>query len=387
VIIMAKKSRSSIRPCILVIDDDPDAADAAKVIIGRAVNTICSSPNDVTDRDLERANLVLVDFKLDRWPERDAQTTPSLKPQHGIALAATLRSNLGDGRSKSPTAFALHSGKLAELSGTLSADNREHAIARILDLEWVFPNEIDPTRLSVEVRSLAQAVMQLPHPWPQFQNAHTALIRLLWIDKKAIWSRLAIEDVEKAYPPQDIVAETSKGMALIRWLLHEVMPFPSFLLDERYLAVRLHIVPESLRSILKTEPRSGLAKTLDKFRYRGLLNQFAGHRWWRAGIDHWLWRETDGNPLSREAIRKLVQKKLPSSVRLADFERPVVCLDDQFLPTDNFIELTSAVQIKPDDWPATAEPAWVAIEEAQKEPRVAARVVSLDRAKLKQKSK
>jgi hypothetical protein len=86
-----------------------------------------------------------------------------------------------------------------------------------------------------------------------------------------------------------MLAETSNGMAIIRWLLHEVLPFPSFLLDERYVAARLRIEPESLRTILVAKKPARIRRELEPFEYLGLLHDFSGRRWWRAGIDSWLW--------------------------------------------------------------------------------------------------
>jgi hypothetical protein len=94
---------SFIRPC-------------DKRLLEDSIPSIVRHPNDVTPGDLKQAKLILVDYKLDHWPERDNQHTPSLKPLDGIALIAVLRSNLASLKA-APTAFALNSGMLEELSG------------------------------------------------------------------------------------------------------------------------------------------------------------------------------------------------------------------------------------------------------------------------------
>jgi hypothetical protein len=364
-------------PVILVIDDVAASATAVRNRLADQARVICRGPNDVTLGDLKVANLVLVDLKLDDWPERDRLPTPALRPKDGLALIATLKSNLSNDRRRTPTAFALRSGQLQSISGTLSATNREHALAKMLDLDWVFQKG-DSQHFEVEVLSLARAVKSLPHPWPNTKESHGALLRLLKLGKNR-WYVRALNDVEKAKPPQDVHAETTNGMAFIRWLLHDVLPFPTFLLDERYLAARLHVSPPSFRKALAN--KKTVANKLEEFSYQGILADFAGRRWWRAGIESWLWGETDGQPFDKTALQA-VAKKLSPSLKVVDVARPVVELDDQFRPTDNLLDVSDAVQIVPDDWPSTADPAWIGISYAKKHPAIAARVSGQDRERL-----
>ena len=125
----------SRRGAVLIVDDADGRA--TKRLLDDSIPSIVRHPNDVTPADLKKAQLVLVDFILDHWPERDGQLTPSLRPQNGIALIAVLRSNLASLKA-APTAFALNSGLLNQLSGGGDSAGREYAIARSVDLEWVF---------------------------------------------------------------------------------------------------------------------------------------------------------------------------------------------------------------------------------------------------------
>src|SRR5438105_4057261 len=119
-------------------------------------------------------------------------------------------------------------------------------------------------------------------------------VKLLKLRQRQPWFLRAVKDVEKAKPPQDVYAETTNGMAFVRWLLHDILPFPSFLMDERYLAARLHVDPASFRQAVGKGV--SVATRLKAFEYAGILHDFAGRRWWRAGIEYWLWRETAGKP-------------------------------------------------------------------------------------------
>jgi hypothetical protein len=368
-------------PVVLIIDDEEADARAAKDKLGTQAESICRTPNEVTLADLNRADLVLVDFRLSHWPERDNQTTPSFMPQDGIALVATLRSNLKLSAARTPKAFALISGRLADLSGELSAVHREHAIARMLDLDWVFTKGISAGDFGKEVKSLALAVAELPHPWPAFEKSRETLRSLLELGKKSRWYIRATEDLEKGNPPQDVLAQTTHGMAVVRWLLHDVLPFPCFLIDERYLAARLRVTPKSLRQVL-SDPRSKrLRSAFKEFEYTGILSTFSGSRWWRAGVEHWLWGKTKGQTFDGDALKRVGQELSSRLVPLRQLN-PVVTLDDNYRPTDVLIDLKRAVQISPDNWPTSADPAWVSLDKARNDPGIAARVIARDRAKL-----
>ena len=72
--------KNSDKPSILIIDDEPDKL-RDKVVIdvkGRAVTDVFH-PHDIEISDLESADIVLVDYRLENWPERDAQVV-SLSP-------------------------------------------------------------------------------------------------------------------------------------------------------------------------------------------------------------------------------------------------------------------------------------------------------------------
>lgn len=60
------------------------------------------------------------------------------------------------------------------------------------------------------------------------------------------------------------------------WLLHEVIKYPGFLLDERETAVRLGVTASSFRE-------SGVQSWLESAMYSGVFSKL-GHRWWRGRI-------------------------------------------------------------------------------------------------------
>ena len=161
------------KPSILVIDDEPDAL-CNEVALG--LNNKASAnvvhPHEVELSQLQNADLVLVDFRLDRWNERDAQSAISLQPATGLALAVVLREQVDQSDTDELTAFALYSAHLSDIQGRLPLATAQHVLARLNNLEWAFP-KTEPRRYQQMVL-LAAAVRKLPRTWPQDAHGSTA---------------------------------------------------------------------------------------------------------------------------------------------------------------------------------------------------------------------
>ena len=108
-------------PRVLAVDDQPDDLRAQlKLGLGdRAIGEVLH-PREVELRHLEEADLVLVDYLLTNWPERDAATL-AMQPASGLALAVLLREHVDKSQQDRLTAFALHSGHLEQVRGRLPA--------------------------------------------------------------------------------------------------------------------------------------------------------------------------------------------------------------------------------------------------------------------------
>lgn len=369
------------RPVVLTIDDDNQNATELK--LRNTVDVLARTPDEVTTADLKKANVVLIDYQIEDWPGRQEVGSISLQPGNGVALAAVLRSQVEEHVGGQRRAFAIHSGKLDELSGGLPALYREHAIARTLNLEWVFSKRQSPKgpKLDVQVAALAGAVKALPKEWPENpEKAQRIVNRLLAMPTPQPWGSRATTDVESCHPPIHAWAAATNGMAFLRWLLHQVLPYPSFLWEDRYLAARLYVKVESLRKALASESKARQA--LAPLHYSGVLAEFLGDRWWRAGVEHMLWEWTGGDPFNAAGVRDAVRTYVSKSLEPLTFNRPVVCVDSQsFRPLDQTIDVINAVEIKPDDWPAYAEQAWVHIDSTRDE-GIAALVVPQDRHRI-----
>ena len=107
------------KPRILIIDDHLDEQRALAVLLRRQAVARVVHPQRVALSDLTTADLVLIDYRLENWAERDACPALSLQPINGIALAAVLRAHC-ERPDRPPTGFAIHSGHLPELTGPLT---------------------------------------------------------------------------------------------------------------------------------------------------------------------------------------------------------------------------------------------------------------------------
>lgn len=372
------------KPRVLVIDD---RSDDERVRVGELHSEVHASvlhPEDIGEDDLNGADLVLVDYRLDYWPERDNATSIALKPLNGLALAAVLREQASKAQTaRRPIAFALSSAHLDELSGDLPPEEREHAIARAHNLEWAFPKKKTSWGVPVvqQIVSLARAVRQLPLEWPPNSSARTwdVLHSLLALPEEP-WMPRAQEDVETCHPPVHELRDASHGLAFLRWLLHVVLPYPCFLWDAHHLAARLRVTYESLFEALSED--NDLTRLLEPFRYEGILAGFLGARWWRSGAEAFVWTLTDGNPFDAHLIPSALASQTRLELQPTQHVQPVICVDRHYVPLRTLFSIEDAVRIQPDDWPPYADQAWTTIELAKQYPSLAALVISQDRFRL-----
>lgn len=367
-------------PTILVIDDrETDFASKQYLKSKKLARINTLHPGDVDLRDLLDANLVLVDFQLDSWPDRDNLDWLGLKPVDGLALATVLRRQVESQPGASPTAFAIYTGKLRELAGSLPPENRNHALARINNLEWVFEKGKD---ISGQIVSLARAVEKLPKSWSiSGQLPRERLAELLDIKTNSPDTEQLLQDIETCLPPIHELSQWSHGLIIVRWLLHRILPYPCFLWDSHHLAARLRLEHQTVIT------NRHLQRKLRSCEYNGILAEFLGTRWWRSKVELLLWQATKGKSSDVKEVQKAVSRLARIRTDSDSIPtHPIVCIDSDYQPMEKFFSSEDAVRVQPDDWPAYADQAWTTIELAKTNARLRALIVREDRAKLKQTS-
>jgi hypothetical protein len=168
-------------------------------------------------------------------------------------------------------------------------------------------------------------------------------------------------------------------MAVLRWILHRILPHACFLIDTLHLAARLAVTVDSIEAGVVGE--TDFARSLLKCQYKGPLSDFAGNRWWIDGVEQWLWTATDQNSDDKDAVHTAL-KAAGFQFEPIRHKRPVVALDSDFRPQKDFAEFDDVVAINLDDWPSYAEPAYVRIETVKENPRLRMNVDSRDRSRL-----
>ncbi len=366
---------------ILAIDDQPESLEALRVAL-RPVPMRVRGPWAVDEGDLVGADLVVVDLKLPDWEERGATGVLTTWPDNGQAVIGILRSHLERLGKTRPTSFALQSSYLDEVWGGLPPEYRAHALAHVLNLEWIFAKTAaaDEVQLSRQLISLARATHTLPSAWPQgdYEATKALVAKLLGLSTRVRWSAQAWEDVERSHPPVHDLVEATNGTVFIRWLLHRILPYPCFLWDEQYLGSRLGLVAEGLAAAIAD---NSALHQLESARYGGVLADFLGPRWWRAGIETFLWRITKGASSDLGAVRAALAATGLDHPALEPGRR-TVCIDESFRPLTTLARPSDAIRIQPDDWPTYADPAWTTLELARRSSKLRALVLSEDRDRL-----
>ena len=374
----------SVRPNILVVDDHTEDVRYLEKALGDQVSLAVVHPSEVQQGLLEAADLVLIDFRLDDWPSRDNVDQLSLKPMNGLALAAVLRSlsskSTGASRADGPMAIALHSAHLADLSNGLPPETREHVIARSNNIEWAFEkNQNAVQTLVMQLVELASAIKILPSKWniDQADLTQSEVKRMLDLSDEP-WCDRAWSDVEDCHPPIHELSQASHGLAFIRWMLHRILPYPCFLRNSLYVAARLRIDAKDFERIVQERK---IDSELDKYRYTGLLSEFSGARWWRSGVEEYLWNLTGGVATSSESLQAALLERMGHPKRVTE-PQPIICLNVDQVAIREYFTSGEAVRIQPDDWPPYAEQAWTSIALAKEFPQLRALVVTLDKERI-----
>ena len=320
-------------------------------------------PEEVQQADIDRAKVVVIDYFLSEWEERDALPSLARAPRNGLAVAATLRSTqlpeLSDRRPgqypRRPIAFALWSGHLSQASFHLPDVVLPHAFSRENNLEWAFRRtELVTAQGAQKLADLCLAV-DAAELWTSHVDGIDQLRSFLALTAEfsGTWYEEAVEAVLACRPPLRELATSTHGMALVRWMLHRIVPYPTFLMSEQEVVVRLSIAG-NIRDFSKLE------EALTPLRYRGNLSNFSGPRWWRVGVEEWLYETTSGLSSNASAIRAAMASLGAEIKHLA--ARPVLTLGADMSYESEPSDVDDVVRIQPEDWPPYAEPAYARID-------------------------
>jgi hypothetical protein len=358
------------QPVVLVVDDEiDDGNNLARQLEGQA-EVIVREPPSVDGQDLKKADLVLVDYDLSGWSDRDATLSA---PPNGLALAGVFRQRIDDLPAVGAKGVALYSGEIGRISANLPDEVRAYAVARLNNLEWVFEKGRKDSASGVV--SLASAVAALPGAWPEGNEAADALHQLLGLESKLPFFATSADDIAACHPPIHELSAATHALAVIRWLAQRILPYPAFLMDRWALSARLRIDPKDLQAAMEG---TALGEELHEVAFSGALCHLFGQHWWRAGVDSLIFKWTQGAGSTAE-IRDAVHRR-STDVDFLDGDL-VAVIDDSYRPV-GVARAEDAVRLRPDDWPSFADEAWAVVDVVRESERLRGLVSPADQDKL-----
>ena len=357
-------------PRVFIVDDEPERA-TLRFIKGAELTVL--HPEDLENQHIVEADLMLVDQHLSRWEERDRNSL-ACRPLDGLALSSVIRSHVRKEKRDPPAAIALLSAQLEDLTAG-DEPTRHHLIARTFGLEWVFDKSDEN---EAQIVSLGRAVGSIQKLIEDDTDEYDHLSVGLGLEPSE-WFDIAQEDIANSRPPLHSVSKWTGGMAILRWLLHQVLPYPTFLWDRHQLAIRLGVSTDWLSEELDGES-SELRSVLEQFRYNGPLSDFLGDRWWGSGVNHHLWLNTIGHDSLQDPLQEWLSSMCAEvDRRLGVF---VATLSDNLDQNQDLSPVDECVRIRPDGWPSFAAPAWARVDEIHDSEALRSMVDPNDKASL-----
>lgn len=355
------------KACILLIDDDPQTTDLEK-----GASVLALSPADANfGSDLEaairQADLILLDHNL----HLDQQL--GLHASDGASLVGHLRSwaRAADVPLPPLVLFTSEDAAFADETPTLGAAvplngsfiGHEARIAPSLDVEWLISKNLDDTAgtaigLADDSRSLRQFAGD-----GRMSLDETAAYLMMPTDTP--WTEIAFANIARWRPPISEPGQVKPGArgatAILRWLLHQVLPCPGLLVSAQYAAWSLGVEVDGFEEASRSL-ESQLGTMLDQARYTGPGHALYPTRWWAAGIDFIGWQLRDQSYELGDLQQALNAMGGLGLRPLGAPERVVVVNSD--LEEAGLATIDEAIEIYPPGWPAEAMKLWMRREEA-----------------------
>jgi hypothetical protein len=340
------------------------------------------TPDDV-QKDQSRArdvasksNLWLFDFFNDDEKRRTPDLSQTATAANGVSLLQQFRLVVGDAR---PPSMVI-SNHLEEAVGPELNLSRRHVAAEELGVDWIAPKSGRVLREATAIADgfdiLTRSSAQLAED-PRAYSANLATV-ILSLPADASWRNTAIRDVNHHRPPAwNKHSIRRSAREVISWLVRHVLPYPTFVINERHIAARLGISLDCVRAAI--DAKTKLREALSSCRYRGVLSDFAGRRWWSAGVDA-LGMNIPTRAEDREAF--LTAWVHPIPLTILEFDDPVVVSDADLVEQDELADASACVRAADEHFPPEVPHAWVRLESARRDAILLSKVLSDDLPRL-----
>jgi hypothetical protein len=348
---------------VLIVDDEPTsaAALASALELDHQLAALVVQPDEISLENLRDATVVVIDYILKgEWEQEHGVYELARQPRDGLALAAVLRSIVDPrlGTEFPLKAYVLHSAMLERLSNSLETlERRPHVLARLNGLDWVFSKKSEtPQERAAGIASLARAIHSIRDALGALES-HERLARLWDLLKigepGADWKEVSKILLQDANPPiHDYLAGTS-GLALLRWMLHRLLPHSSFLMPAVALAARLRVSNLWLRSQL--EMKGQLNASLTPVTYQGILSDFDGPHFWSPGIEFVLREHGVTDAFDQTQLRRALWSMSGVEPEMLSVQHPTAYLTRYLLYAEELVDIDECISVQPDDWPPFAD--------------------------------
>jgi hypothetical protein len=266
---------------------------------------------------------------------------------------------------------------------------REHRLAPRLDVEWMLykPSETTPQRILDLARANREAIVATGTDGLSLAEIMQFLAypsTTAWSDRVSAALRSARPPVSEETPGTQIEKSPARestvpsGPALlIRWLLHEALPFPGLFLSDLYAAWTLGVTPESFAALATKESDTDWTRELQRARYNGPLAAFATRRWWTPGLNELSWRVRQAAEETGDLQKAFDQLAGEGELHPSPIRDAVVVWSDDLVEED-VAPIDEAVQIHLPGWPAEAFEPWMKRTEVAKDEVMASFVDAAD---------
>jgi hypothetical protein len=354
-------------PRILLIDDDPQVTDLEKGAKVRALSPADANFGIDLSGAIGNADLILLDHNL------HLDQGLGLNASDGASFVGHLRSWARASEVSLPplviytnedSAFSDETptlGPAVPLNGSFV--RHEARIAPALDVEWLISKTLD--RAVPSAIGLAEDSRRLREIAGDGRMSLEETAAYLTLPKDPAWSDIAFASIARWRPPISEVGTARAGArgatAVLRWLLHQVLPCPGLLVSNRYAAWSLGIELDGFEEAA-TGGDTDFAKMLEEARYAGPGHALYPRRWWAAGIDFIGWQLRDQSYEKGGIQQALDAMAGVGQHPLAPPEKVVVVNSD--LEEEGLATIDEAIESYPPGWPAEALKLWMRRAEA-----------------------
>jgi len=336
---------------ILYIDDDPDRSAALFRQHFSRIEVLNTNDSDFLQKlenEATRADIIVTDYDL---KDTLRSAGAALYPRDGQALNEVIDSMMR--RLTRKAVFTIYSAQLSRIPGLEKLDGVPHLQARKLGVVLVGtkhrPEEF-MRRLAVVADGLKQVKGWVPNRGTTLRELFVPALR---IPDDAAWREDAIIEVERFRPPVQEMEEREDKAAFLSWLALEIFPYPTFLIGLEHVALALRVDPDWLDKAI-SKRGDEILRELEGVRYKGILADLEGPRWWRVGLNQELWKATRQRPWDRETLGGIVKTWFGEDVRLIEQPDPVLLYDEFGRTTKDVADVSETVRFMPSGWPAPA---------------------------------